>query len=134
MEFDDPRDADDACYDLHGVDFMGDRVTVERAKGTPHGRDRERWADRGGDASPPRSRRSRSRSRYRSRSRSPYSRGGGGYRGGDRGGDRGGQRPIWLDKYGPPTRTDYRIIVENLSSSVSWQDLKDFMRTSGPKG
>ncbi|PRD18114.1 UNVERIFIED_CONTAM: Srsf4 [Trichonephila clavipes] len=25
------------------------------------------------------------------------------------------------DKYGPPTRTEYRLIVENLSSRVSWQ-------------
>jgi len=26
-----------------------------------------------------------------------------------------------LYRYGPPTRTDYRIIVENLSSRCSWQ-------------
>ncbi len=25
VEFDDYRDADDACYDLNGKDFMGDR-------------------------------------------------------------------------------------------------------------
>ncbi|KFM65476.1 Serine/arginine-rich splicing factor 4, partial [Stegodyphus mimosarum] len=25
------------------------------------------------------------------------------------------------EKYGPPTRTEYRLIVENLSSKVSWQ-------------
>ncbi|CAE1322964.1 SFRS4_5_6 [Acanthosepion pharaonis] len=25
------------------------------------------------------------------------------------------------DKYGPPTRTEFRLIVENLSSRVSWQ-------------
>ena len=43
-------------------------------------------------------------------------------------------RPTWWDKYGPPIRTDYRIIVENLSSSVSWQDLKDFMRQAGKGG
>jgi arginine/serine-rich splicing factor 4/5/6 len=38
----------------------------------------------------------------------------------DRGfrGRRGGGR---RDKYGPPTRTDHRLIVENLSSRVSWQ-------------
>lgn len=24
-------------------------------------------------------------------------------------------------RYGPPTRTEYRLIVENLSSRVSWQ-------------
>jgi len=111
VEFEDIRDAEDAVYDLHGVDFMGERVTVELARGTPHGRDKERWGHppRGGSR-----RRSRSRSRdYR------YDR------------RRGGDRPMWLEKYGPPTRTDYRVTVENLSSKVSWQDLKDFMRTAG---
>ncbi|KXN68251.1 RNA-binding domain-containing protein [Conidiobolus coronatus NRRL 28638] len=34
-------------------------------------------------------------------------------------------------RFGPPTRTQYRLIVENLSSSVSWQDLKDHMRKAG---
>ncbi|GBM21539.1 Serine-arginine protein 55 [Araneus ventricosus] len=34
-------------------------------------------------------------------------------------------------QYGPPTRTEYRLIVENLSSKVSWQDLKDYMRQAG---
>ena len=36
-----------------------------------------------------------------------------------------------VEKYGPPTRTNYRLIVENLSSRVSWQDLKDLMRRAG---
>merc|ERR1712113_1209587 len=36
-----------------------------------------------------------------------------------------------MGKYGPPTRTDFRVIVENLSSRVSWQDLKDYMRQAG---
>ena len=69
------------------------RVTVEIAKGTPHGRDRDRWGS--------------SSSR---RDRSP--RGGGGGR------DR---KSSWVDKYGPPTRTNFKITVENLSSRVSWQ-------------
>ncbi|KAJ1748610.1 Serine/arginine-rich splicing factor 6 [Coemansia sp. RSA 1821] len=30
-----------------------------------------------------------------------------------------------------PQRTPFRIMVENLSSSVSWQDLKDFARRAG---
>ncbi|KAJ2124371.1 hypothetical protein IW147_001736 [Coemansia sp. RSA 720] len=30
-----------------------------------------------------------------------------------------------------PQRTPFRILVENLSSSVSWQDLKDFARRAG---
>merc|ERR1711934_762248 len=33
---------------------------------------------------------------------------------------------------GPPgAKTGYRVVVENLSSSTSWQDLKDFMRQAG---
>merc|ERR1711976_118274 len=111
IEFDDYRDADDAVYDLHGTGFLGDRVTCEIAKGTPHGRDKDRWGSGGG------------RSGRRSRSRSRDRRGGGG--------GRDGNRPMGLDKYGPPTRTDNRVIVENLSSRVSWQDLKDFMRSAG---
>ena len=37
------RDADDAVYECNGKDLMGDRVSVEIAKGTPHGRDKDRW-------------------------------------------------------------------------------------------
>ena len=33
---------------------------------------------------------------------------------------------MWLEKYGPPTRTDYRVTVENLSSKVSHQMLQFF--------
>jgi len=57
------------------------------------------------------------------------------------GGGRGGRRsppprgrdgrPRWEDKYGPIQRTKYRVLVENLSTRVSWQDLKDFMRQIG---
>merc|ERR1712156_878219 len=68
---------DDAVYELNGKDLLGERVSVEHARGT---------------------RRAASR-------------------------DRG--------RYGPPTRTDYRVIVENLSTRVSWQDLKDLMRKAG---
>ncbi|KAM7450495.1 hypothetical protein ABFA07_001796 [Porites harrisoni] len=49
--------------------------------------------------------------------------GGGG--GGSRGGFRGGRRPGWLDKYGPPVRTQYRVTVENMSSRTSWQGIKE---------
>ncbi|XP_067895613.1 serine/arginine-rich splicing factor 5-like isoform X2 [Heterodontus francisci] len=34
-------------------------------------------------------------------------------------------------RYGRPVHTEYRIIVENLSSRVSWQDLKDLMKQAG---
>jgi len=51
--------------------------------------------------------------------------GGGGRRDfGDRDRGFGGRRP-------PGARTGYRVMVENLSSSTSWQDLKDFMRQAG---
>lgn len=86
VEFDDYRDADDAVYELNGKKLLGERVTVERARGTPRGRDQ--WSS--------------SRSDHRSH-----------------------------ERYGPPTRTNYRLIVENLSSRVSWQDLKDYMRQAG---
>ncbi|KAF9575780.1 serine arginine-rich splicing factor [Mortierella alpina] len=35
------------------------------------------------------------------------------------------------DRYGPPERTEHRLIVENLARGVSWQDIKDFMRKAG---
>jgi len=107
IEFDDYREADDACYDLNGREFMGSKVSVEIARGTPHGRDKERWGYGSG--------------RERRRDRTPdrrYSR-------------ENKQKPVWLEKYGPPTRTDNRLVVENLSSGVSWQDLKDYMRQVG---
>jgi hypothetical protein len=28
---------------------------------------------------------------------------------------------FFICRYGPPARTDYRLVVENLSSRVSWQ-------------
>uniref|UniRef100_A0A3B3T4Q9 RRM domain-containing protein n=1 Tax=Paramormyrops kingsleyae TaxID=1676925 RepID=A0A3B3T4Q9_9TELE len=83
VEFDDPRDADDAVYDLNGKDLCGERVIVEHTKGP---------------------RRDGSYGSGRS-----YARGG-------------------RDRYGPPARTDYRLIVENLSSRCSWQDLKVWKR------
>jgi len=78
VEFDDHRDADDAVYDLNGKELLGQRVSVEHARGT---------------------RRDRSPARRRGDS----------------------NKAPWLDKYGPPTRTDYRVLVENLSTRVSWQ-------------
>ncbi|MGH0132308.1 UNVERIFIED_CONTAM: hypothetical protein FKN15_050517 [Acipenser sinensis] len=66
--------------------------------------------------------------------RSPRGRGGGGAGGG--GGGRfsprfSSYRQSRGSMYGPPVRTEHRIIVENLSSRISWQDLKDMMRKVG---
>ncbi|KAG5885565.1 hypothetical protein JTB14_003764 [Gonioctena quinquepunctata] len=107
VEFDDHRDADDACYELNGKDLMGERITVERARGTPRGSDQWRGRDGGGGGGG----------------------GGRGYGGPPR--SRNSDNPRSREKYGPPTRTQYRVIVENLSSRCSWQDLKDYMRKAG---
>lgn len=104
VEFDDSRDADDAVYELNNRELCGGRVTVEIARGRPRA---------GGD-------------RYDDR-RPRYD---------DRGGRSNGGRVNYyesraISKYGPPTRTKYRVIVENLSTRVSWQDLKDYLREAG---
>ncbi|XP_049804702.1 serine/arginine-rich splicing factor 5-like [Schistocerca nitens] len=103
VEFDDYRDADDAVYELNGKELLGERVSVEKARGTPRGSDM--WRDWSRSRGPP----PRRRSRDRAKDMDVY----------------------YHDRYGPPTRTEYRLIVENLSSRISWQDLKDFMRQAG---
>ncbi|RKP12535.1 hypothetical protein BJ684DRAFT_20938 [Piptocephalis cylindrospora] len=80
VEFRDPRDAEDACRDNDGRDFMGSRLIVEPTKG-----------DRRGRAA-------------------------------------GGSR------FEPPMRSRYRVVVENLARGLSWQDLKDFVRSVAPVG
>lgn len=107
MEFDDDRDADDAAHELNGKELCGERVVIEYARGVSR-RDGNGFGSRRGGGG------GGSFDGYRS--------GGGGDRGG---GGRGSNR------YGPPVRTEFRLIVENLSSGVSWQDLKDSMRQVG---
>ncbi|TRY69153.1 hypothetical protein TCAL_02180 [Tigriopus californicus] len=115
VEFDDYRDAEDAVHELDGKELLGERLRVELARsraGRDGGRDGGSRGDRGGGGQ----------------------RGGAGY-GRDRGSanrrfggrdDRDGRRG------GPPgPRTGYRLVVENVSSRTSWQDLKDFFRSSG---
>ncbi|XP_065183752.1 serine-arginine protein 55-like [Sycon ciliatum] len=115
VEFDDRNDAEDAIHDLNGKDLLGSRAIVEFSRGSARGPGGVRIDERGGG-------------------------GGGGRYGGGRDGrdsrdgrdDRYGSRdPGGRSRFGPPTRTPYRVIVENLSSRVSWQDLKDYMRSAG---
>uniref|UniRef100_A0A1I7T9D8 RRM domain-containing protein n=1 Tax=Caenorhabditis tropicalis TaxID=1561998 RepID=A0A1I7T9D8_9PELO len=99
VEFDDKRDAEDAVHDLNGKELGGERVILDYSK--------------------PR---------------------GGGFSGGGRGGGRvssygsGGGRdrydrhergpPRRESRYGRPYSTRHRVVVENLSSRISWQQKK----------
>ncbi|KAJ1822847.1 serine arginine-rich splicing factor [Coemansia sp. RSA 2599] len=64
------------------------------------------------------------RNRDRDRERDRF---GGGRFGGREERGRGGR----MGSVSAPQRTPFRVLVENLSSSVSWQDLKDFARRAG---
>jgi len=115
VEFEDPRDADDAVYELNNREILGERVTVEHAKGVPRsggGGIRSHRSDYG------RSDRYERSSHYKSSSR-------------DERGRINYYESRAISKYGPPVRTKYRVIVENLSTRVSWQDLKDYLREAG---
>jgi len=99
--FDDRRDADDAIYELNGKDLMGSRIQVEHAK--PSGR-------------------------------SSVGRGRGdfGYRRDDRDGrGYGGSRRPPSSRFGSPYNTDYKVLIDNVSSRCSWQDIKDYFRQAG---
>ncbi|KAK1125727.1 Serine-arginine protein 55 [Melipona bicolor] len=120
VEFDDYRDADDAVYELNGKELLGERITVERARGTPRGSDQWRYGDsRGGYGDSRRSarddmRHDRDSVNRNTRTASSYKQS--------------------LPRYGPPTRTEYRLTVENLSSRVSWQSHVLFAEEGRPVG
>ncbi|CDQ97602.1 unnamed protein product, partial [Oncorhynchus mykiss] len=98
VEFDDHRDADDAVYELNGKELCSERVTIEHAR-SRRGRGGGPGMGGGGGG------------RFSPRF-SSYRQGSGDRRGGGGGGS---------SRYGPPVRTEHRIIVENLSSRISWQ-------------
>uniref|UniRef100_A0AAY5EFC2 RRM domain-containing protein n=1 Tax=Electrophorus electricus TaxID=8005 RepID=A0AAY5EFC2_ELEEL len=83
VEFDDPRDAEDAVCELDGKELCNERVTIEHARVRLRG-----GRGRGGGGRFP--------DRY------------------SRGSQDGRRNPA-------PMRTENRLIVENLSSRVSWQ-------------
>lgn len=113
VEFDSAHDADDAVYSCNGRELLNERITVELAKGGS--------SYSGGN----------NNSSSNSHSMSSSSRGSHYSSSMNNNSYRGYYHSRGFLKYGPPMRTDFRIIIENLSSRVSWQDLKDFMRSAG---
>ena len=105
VEFDDYKDADDAIRELDGREMCGERVTLEIAKGIPRGAG---GAFVSGYVPPP------SNSKYYTRD-SRDSRSGG-----------SGGRP----GFGRPSN-GYKVIVENLSTHCTWQDLKEMCERYG---
>ena len=54
---------------------------------------------------------------------------GGGYRG--RTPPRGGGGGGFSSRYGRPYNTEFRVIIDNISTQCSWQDIKDYFRQAG---
>ncbi|XP_072320496.1 serine/arginine-rich splicing factor 1A [Eucyclogobius newberryi] len=108
IEFEDPRDADDAVYGRDGYDYDGYRLRVEFPRSGRGSRGGGGGGGFGGIG------------------------GGGGGDGGRGGGGGGGGGGAPRGRYGPPSRrSEYRVVVSGLPQSGSWQDLKDHMREAG---
>ncbi|KAF9174641.1 serine arginine-rich splicing factor [Mortierella sp. AD010] len=109
VEFSDPRDAKDAVYDIHGKDFMGERLVVELARGDRRDR-REERDDRRYTIAP-------NKPMLFMRLSNDFM--------------ENYLIQFLTYRFRPPERTEYRLIIENLTHGVSWQDIKDFMRKAG---
>ena len=123
VTFEQLRDAEDACRGRDGVEYEGSRLRCEISNGT-----RQALGGGGGGYD------DRGRGGYDDRGRGGYGGGGGGggY-GGPPGGYGRGPPPGGRPGPGPRDlrRSEYRVIVSNLPSSASWQDLKDYFRQAG---
>ncbi|KAJ1932748.1 serine arginine-rich splicing factor, partial [Kickxella alabastrina] len=95
VEFRDRRDAEDVMHDFNNREFMGERLLIEPAR-VERRSERGDRGDRGGERRPERGDFGRREER------------------GARGARMGGPMSA-------PQRTPFRMLVENLSSSVSWQ-------------
>jgi len=102
VEFDDPRDAEDAIKEQDGKRYRGDRIRVQVPLS-----EQDRNSRRGGGG------------RY----------GGGGRDFDDR--PRGGGYTRGRGRGAPIKHSDYRVLVSGLPPTGSWQDLKDHMREAG---
>lgn len=107
LEYDDPRDAEDAVDRRNDYEFGSNRLRVEfshggKGKGRGGGRDSRRRDSRG--------------------------------RGGGRGGGGRGGRDSRSRRRPPPPRTHglnnnwHKVVVTGLPPGASWQDMKDFFR------
>merc|ERR1719228_996363 len=56
---------------------------------------------------------------------------GGGYRRDSPPRGRGGGGGGYSSRYGRPYNTEYRVLIDNVSSQASWQDIKDYFRQAG---
>lgn len=120
VEFDDPRDAEDAVRGEDGKDFKGRKLRVEISKPRRRDYDNRDYRDRGDRYD-----------RYNDRGGGRYGdRDGGRYgdRGGGRYNDRRGSRYDRPPRREPPKKSPHRVLLEGLPNYCSWQELKDFFR------
>ncbi|KAK6190145.1 hypothetical protein SNE40_002076 [Patella caerulea] len=122
VEFEDPRDAEDAVHHRDGYNYDGYTLRVEfprGASGSGGGGPSDGMGSGGGGGGG---------GGYSERGRG----GGGGFQRSERGGFGGGGGGGGRGRGGPPSRrSEFRVLVSGLPPTGSWQDLKDHMREAG---